>query len=102
MSVQVVELGSGEEIYSYNADELRIIASNTKLLTTAAAFDTVGPGFFFETNVLWRGDRSDGGLQGDVAVLGGGDPNISGRHYGGDPLVVFRRWARGVQALGGS
>ncbi len=100
MSVQVVELGSGEEIYSYNADEPRIIASNTKLLTTAAAFDTVGPGFFFETNVLWRGDRSDGGLLGDVAVLGGGDPNISGRHYGGDPLVVFRQWAQEFKRLG--
>ncbi|MGB5296628.1 MAG: D-alanyl-D-alanine carboxypeptidase, partial [Thermoanaerobaculia bacterium] len=89
MSVHVVELASGEEIYSYNSDQPRIIASNTKLLTTAAAFDTVGPAFFFETNVLWRGEQSDGALRGDVAVLGGGDPNISGRHYGGDPLAVF-------------
>ena len=39
LSVHVVELASGEEIYSYNADRPRIIASNTKLLTTAAAFD---------------------------------------------------------------
>ena len=100
LSVHVVELASGEEIYSYNADQPRIIASNTKLLTTAAAFDTVGPGFFFETNVLWRGERGDGGLRGDVAVLGGGDPNISGRPYGGDPLVVFRQWAQEFKRLG--
>ena len=106
LSVHVVELASGEETYSYHADQLRIIASNTKLLTTAAAFDTVGPAYFFETNVLWRGERSDGGLRGDVAVLGGGDPNISGRHYGGDPLAVFREWAhefkrRGVHRIEG-
>jgi len=100
ISVQIVELGSGQEIYSYNADEPRIIASNTKLLTTAAAFDTVGPAFFFETNVLWRGEHRDGGLRGDVAVLGGGDPNISGRHYGGDPLAVFRQWAQEFKRLG--
>ncbi|NHZ73397.1 MAG: D-alanyl-D-alanine carboxypeptidase/D-alanyl-D-alanine-endopeptidase [Nitrospirae bacterium] len=100
MSVHVVEVASGEEIYSYNADQLRIIASNTKLLTTAAAFDTLGPAFFFETNVLSRGELSEGGLRGDVAVLGGGDPNISGRHYGGDPLVVFRHWAQEFKRLG--
>ena len=100
MSVHIVEVASGEEIYSYNADQQRIIASNTKLLTTAAAFDTVGPGFIFETNVLWRGERGDGGLRGDVAVLGGGDPNISGRHYGGDPMVVFRQWAQEFKRLG--
>ena len=94
LSVNVVELASGDEVYSYNADQLRTIASNTKLLTTAAAFDTVGPAFFFETNVLWRGQHSDGGLRGDVAVMGGGDPNISGRHWGGDPLAVFRLWAQ--------
>lgn len=98
--MHVVELGTGEEIYSYNADQPRVIASNTKLLTTAAAFDALGPAFFFETNVLWRGGRTDGALQGDVAVLGGGDPNISGRHYGGDPLVVFRQWAREFKRLG--
>jgi len=100
LSVHVLEIASGEEIYSYNADQLRIIASNTKLLTTAAAFDTLGPAFFFETNVLWRGELSNGGLRGDVAVLGGGDPNISGRHYGGDPLVVFRQWAQEFKRLG--
>jgi D-alanyl-D-alanine carboxypeptidase/D-alanyl-D-alanine-endopeptidase (penicillin-binding protein 4) len=99
-SVHIVEVVSGEEIYAYNADELRIIASNTKLLTTATAFDTVGPGFFFETNVLWRGERANGGLSGDVAVLGGGDPNISGRHYGGDPLAIFRQWAAEFKRLG--
>ena len=31
LSVHVVELGTGEEIYSYNADQPRVIASNTKL-----------------------------------------------------------------------
>ncbi|HEV3076368.1 MAG TPA: hypothetical protein VHB47_18240, partial [Thermoanaerobaculia bacterium] len=37
MGVNVVEVGSGETAYAYDADDARTIASNTKLFTTAAA-----------------------------------------------------------------
>jgi len=95
-----------ETIFELRPDESRIIASNTKLFTTAAALDRLGPGFFFETNVLMRGSLRAGRLDGDLAVVGGGDPNISGRHYEGDSLAVFRSWAsaikaRGIQAIEG-
>ena len=35
IGVHIVEVSTGESVYSYNADTRRIIASNTKLLTTA-------------------------------------------------------------------
>lgn len=105
--VVIVELASGEAVYSYNPDTARIPASNTKLFTTAAALDLLGPGAFFETEVLARGAvAADGTLEGDLAVVGGGDPNISGRPYYGDSYAVFREWAaalraRGVARIGG-
>jgi len=106
VSIHVVEMASNETIFELRPDESRIIASNTKLFTTAAALDRLGPGFFFETNVLTRGQLRAGRLDGDLAVVGGGDPNISGRHYEGDSLAVFRAWAssikdRGIQAVEG-
>jgi len=106
VSIHLVELASNETIFELQPDESRIIASNTKLFTTAAALDRLGPGFFFETNVLMRGDLQARRLEGDLAVVGGGDPNISGRHYEGDSLAVFRAWAgaikaRGIQAIEG-
>jgi D-alanyl-D-alanine carboxypeptidase/D-alanyl-D-alanine-endopeptidase (penicillin-binding protein 4) len=94
VSIHVVDVASGESIFEEAADAPRIIASNTKLFTTAAALDRLGPGFFFETDLLMRGERQGSDLQGDLAIVGGGDPNISGRHYEGDSLAVFRRWAR--------
>ncbi|HEX2223651.1 MAG TPA: D-alanyl-D-alanine carboxypeptidase/D-alanyl-D-alanine-endopeptidase [Thermoanaerobaculia bacterium] len=100
MGVHVVELDSGETVYAYNADELRIIASNTKLFTTAAALDALGPGFFFETRFVRRGEVHDGTLRGDLGVVGGGDPHISGRDYDGDSYAVFRGWARELRAQG--
>jgi D-alanyl-D-alanine carboxypeptidase/D-alanyl-D-alanine-endopeptidase (penicillin-binding protein 4) len=106
LGVHIVELDTGETIYGYNPDEPRVIASNTKLFTTAAALDALGPGYFFETRFLMRGDVRDGVLQGDLGVIGGGDPQISGREYAGDPLAAFREWAqaladRGVKKVAG-
>ncbi len=95
-----MEMASSETVFERRADEPLIIASNTKLFTTAAALDRLGPGYFFETNVLLRGDLRGGSLQGDLAVVGGGDPNISGRHYEGDSLAVFRTWAHSIKDKG--
>ena len=100
LGVHVVDLSTGETVYEFQADRLRIVASNTKLVTTAAAFDILGPGYFFETEVMIRGRRRGGVLEGDLAVVGGGDPNISGRHYEGDSLAIFHNWAEKLEALG--
>jgi serine-type D-Ala-D-Ala carboxypeptidase/endopeptidase (penicillin-binding protein 4) len=100
LGVHVVELTTGETVYAYNPDDPRVIASNTKLLTTATALESLGPGFFFETRFVMRGPVRDGVLTGDLGVIGGGDPNISGRSFDGDSLAVFRDWARELKARG--
>jgi serine-type D-Ala-D-Ala carboxypeptidase/endopeptidase (penicillin-binding protein 4) len=107
LGVEVVEVESGREVYSFNPDQPRILASNTKLFTTAAAVDLLGPGFEFETPLLMRGAVYDGILDGDLAVVGSGDPNISGRFHDGDVYAVFRAWAaqlkeRGVREVSGA
>ncbi len=100
IGVHVVDLTDGRSVYEYNADRQRIIASNTKLFTSAAALDRLGPGHLFETEVLAKGRVSSGRLAGDLAVVGGGDPNISGRHHQGDAFAVFRDWAASLDELG--
>lgn len=100
VGVDVVDLTSGESVYSFNAEAPRILASNTKLVTAAAALDQLGPGFFFETEVLARGEVADGVLRGDLAIVGGGDPTLSGRHYLGDVFGPFREWAAVLRGLG--
>ncbi|HSG40922.1 MAG TPA: D-alanyl-D-alanine carboxypeptidase, partial [Thermoanaerobaculia bacterium] len=54
LGVHVVEIDTGETVYAYNADEQLILASNQKLFTTAAALDALGPGYFFETRLVFR------------------------------------------------
>ena len=106
LGVHVVDVASGRTVYEYDADRERILASNTKLFTAAAALDRLGPGHFFETEVLLRGEVESGVLTGDLAVIGGGDPSISGRFHQGDAFAVFREWAdelarRGIRRVRG-
>ncbi len=102
LGVQVVDLRTGDTVYSYNGQTQRILASNTKLITSAVALDRLGPGYFFETEVLVRGEVEGGVLTGDLAIVGGGDPNISGRQYQGDSFGAFRGWAAALKELGAS
>ncbi len=78
--VAVVELGSGKELYSLNQDQLFLPASNAKLFTTAAALAIAGPDYRFHTTVEAYGKTdNEGRLDGDLVIMGRGDPNISGR-----------------------
>ncbi|MFQ5654758.1 MAG: D-alanyl-D-alanine carboxypeptidase/D-alanyl-D-alanine-endopeptidase [Planctomycetota bacterium] len=75
-------------------------ASNLKLLAAAAALDHLGGDFLLRTDLLRHGAIEDGVLDGDLIVVGRGDPSISGRLRGGDPLAELRPWAALLKELG--
>src|ERR1700721_1862371 len=78
--IEVFSAATGEALYSQNAEKLFTPASNTKLFTTAAALALIGPEYKFRTTVETTGtlDRY-GRLNGDLMLVGRGDPNLSGR-----------------------
>ena len=78
--IQIVELSTGRAIYSLNAQKLFVPASNAKLFTLALALSRLGPDFRFETRVTAeQPPDADGRIAGAVRLVGGGDPNLSGR-----------------------
>jgi D-alanyl-D-alanine carboxypeptidase/D-alanyl-D-alanine-endopeptidase (penicillin-binding protein 4) len=93
-SIQVVEVDSGEVIAEKNAHLPLAPASNMKLFTTAAAIDLLHPDFDLTTSVYVRGavDKT-GTLQGDVKIVGHGDPTIGGRFHDNHATAVPDEWA---------
>ena len=70
----------GTPLFAWEDGKLFPPASTAKLLTTAAAMALLGPGATLRTEVLARGVVSAGGeLRGDLALVGVGDANLSGR-----------------------
>lgn len=80
--ILIVDGESGETLYFLNAGRHFIPASNMKLFSTAFALARLGPEFRFRTTLETRGTLSpEGKLEGDLALVGRGDPNLSNRKF---------------------
>jgi hypothetical protein len=67
--IDVVDVASGNALYSQNPEQLFLPASNTKLFTTAAALAIAGPDYRFRTTVEAEGKiDSHGRLLGDCGT----------------------------------
>jgi serine-type D-Ala-D-Ala carboxypeptidase/endopeptidase (penicillin-binding protein 4) len=72
---QGIWMQSGQLVLSDRQGTIpRPAASLTKIATTLAALETWGPTHQFETQIAATGTLKDGVLQGDLIVIGGGDP----------------------------
>ena len=78
----IVDGESGETLYEQNADKYFVPASNMKLFTTALALAKLGPDYRFHTTLETQGTISaEGVLNGDLTLVGRGDPNLSNRKF---------------------
>ena len=93
-----IERMSGEVLYEKNPRTLVMPASNMKIVTMAAAAETLGWDHRFETVLVAEGDVRDGVLHGDLRVIGSGDPSIASANFGASPLFV--EWAAALRAAG--
>src|SRR3954469_19214555 len=79
----------GETLYSRNAGKLFMPASNQKILTSSVALAQLGPDYRYRTSFVAHGSISDGVLNGDLGVVGRGDPSVSDHMRGGDAMAVM-------------
>ena len=100
LSVVVKDVAAPESVplVSHRADVARHPASTIKLLTTLSALEELGPAHHWETGVYVTGPVRDGRLEGDLVLVGSGDPF----------LVVEQVWrllaavrARGLREVAG-
>lgn len=100
VGIAVRRLSDGAEFFTRSPRDLFELASNAKLFTTAVALRELGAEYEFKTALIANGPIEDGRLVGDLVVVGGGDPSLSGRFHGGDAMAVPERMARAVREAG--
>jgi D-alanyl-D-alanine carboxypeptidase/D-alanyl-D-alanine-endopeptidase (penicillin-binding protein 4) len=96
--VQVKSLETGKVLYTLNARKLMMPASNMKIVTLAAAAETLGWDFRFKTTLETTAPVEGGVLKGDLIVRGSGDPTINTR--ANRATALFDEWAAALKAAG--
>ena len=92
----------GEDIVSINPTMRLAPASVLKLFTTAAALDSLGPDFTFETKIYYDGEIKGKKLLGDVYIKGAGDPTLGSSRLASVPSlpVLMQDWAERFENAG--
>ena len=89
----------GDTLYSHNAGKLFMPASNQKILTSAVAFTQLGADYRYRTSFVAHGTIEGGVLNGDLGIVGRGDPSVSD-HMRGDAMQPLRDIADSLAARG--
>lgn len=77
VGVCIFDLETDRFMYAYNSQKLFIPASNMKIVTTGASLYFLGPDYRFKTRLAIRENIKDNTINGDVVIIGGGDPTFS-------------------------
>ena len=103
--VLVVNPRTGDTLYSKNAGKMFMPASNMKIVTSAVALTLLGPEYTYKTTFLRDAEVRDSLLDGNLLVIGRGDPSVSDYMRGlatatMDSLADSLR-ARGIKQVSG-
>lgn len=94
---------NGERIAGLNMERKMNPASNMKAVTTGAALTALGPDYVWETMLAYSGEISrNGTLNGDLYIIGGGDPMLGSTHPDAFPLkdCYYSGWAELMEQAG--
>lgn len=76
VGIVLADATTGEIIDSHDADVQQPPASVTKAVTALYALEALGSDFHFKTRIIANGVISDGILDGNLILVGGGNPNL--------------------------
>lgn len=102
VSLTIIDSHTGGIVASWNSKKVLTGASVTKLLTTAAALELLGPDYRFKTSVGYTGEFSgkNGVLNGDLVISGGGDPSLGSERFPQYYKDIFEIWTIAVKDYG--
>jgi D-alanyl-D-alanine carboxypeptidase/D-alanyl-D-alanine-endopeptidase (penicillin-binding protein 4) len=99
LSFIVADAETGEVLESRNPDQALPPASVAKAITALYALDALGPEHRFPTRLIATGPVLNGEVQGDLVLVGGGDPTLDTDALG---EMARQLKERGVTAVKGA
>ncbi len=100
-SLHVIDASTGETVFDRNSTIGLATASCLKLVTSATAYEILGKEYQFTTQVGYTGVLENGTLQGNIVIVGSGDPTLgSWRWEGTKTTVVINKIAAMLQKKG--
>lgn len=101
IGVCVLSYDSGEEIIVSNPDLSLSPASSIKAMVTHAALEILGPNHQFVTRLYQSGTIAKGGmLNGDVVIMGFGDPTLGSTNFGEEKDAFLNEWLMAIKKKG--
>lgn len=101
-SLCVLDAQTGKVIFAKNENIGLATASTLKTITSATAFSVLGKDFRYQTTLAYTGKiTADGILQGDLVIIGSGDPTLgSWRYAQSKENVVLNQWVGAIRNAG--
>lgn len=113
LGIKVINLETRKTLFQLNSDRSLVPASNMKLLTTGVALEVLGKDYRFKTTLVYDGKiGSDGVLNGNIYIVGGGDPTLGSKYLvAEDPkrvtgeeknkqLEFLNIWVKKIESMG--
>lgn len=100
-SLYVIDAKTGKVIFDKNSRFGLAGASTQKIITATTVFEMLGKNFQFKTSLGYRGKINSGALDGDLYVIGSGDPTLgSWRWQQTKDSSVLNEWVNQIKKQG--
>jgi hypothetical protein len=101
-SLCILDAQTGNTIFAHNENIGLATASTLKTITSATAYSVLGKDFKYQTTLAYSGKiTANGTLEGDLIILGGGDPTLgSWRYEQTKENVILTNWVSAIKDAG--
>lgn len=101
ISYQLKNLNTGLVVSQINPNLYLTPASVQKIITTATAFEILGPEYRYETILSYNGTIDESGtLHGNLFIEGKGDPSLGSSFFEEVPEAFVSKWIQEIQNIG--
>ena len=100
VSCVMYNLNKGTTHYAFQPNLQVTPASALKLITTSTALELLGADYQFKTTLAYSGTIKNGILDGNLYIIGSGDPSLGSQHIGVKSEQFLKDWTVAIKRAG--